>query len=187
VAEKLNNEPAKCLNYMRLDQIFMKTIPFYCLFIVLFFLGCSRNHNANISENHHDTTNILRSEDIIVASLENDFKEFLDKFNNDSIFQLESIRFPYISKYYIYDEDSYYEYIKDSIVKFIYPKNHSHLLIKEPKTNLTNEEVEMTVEYLNSCSAQVILRGMDSDLFYIFNFRNIDKRWYLIEIIDDSM
>ncbi len=108
-----------------------------------------------------------------------EFKEFLELFSLDSIFQLEHVVYPL--KYISVD-------IKDNEdIKLIKKEEWKslHFKIESDEQNLKIDGYKQLIE-IESSTAKVLIRGLDNGIYIDFIFEKRNESWFLIEWGDYS-
>jgi hypothetical protein len=151
---------------------------FKILFVLIAFLFLSCENKTT-----HKATEIeVVNEDV----LDEDFYEFIEKFNTDKTFQLSRIHFPYFSEFLDYDENN-----EDHVMNLnlISETEHQHLDLGDIKDKYSeNQEHTVQVEFYKDInSAAIIYKGIDNGIYVQFNFSQKDSKWYFMGVSDSSM
>lgn len=126
---------------------------FKILFVLIAFLFLSCENKTT-----HKATEIeVVNEDV----LDEDFYEFIEKFNTDKTFQLSRIHFPYYAEYLDYDDNNEdYEMHPNYVVE----TEHEHLDFGDLNSE-SDENQECTVRAeidSKMTSAKIIFQGVDN-------------------------
>ncbi len=106
------------------------------------------------------------------------FRAFIQRFNQDSLFQVSSIQFPLT---YIYRESVGKEHEK----KKIHQVEWKHISI-DWGTVREEEEKYKILTYWDNHTMKVYVRGLNSGIYYDYHFLEVDDRWRLIKWEDFS-
>lgn len=109
-----------------------------------------------------------------------DFDVFFKKFESDSVFQKEHIKFPLKNSYL---DDNYENFIREDITEAKY----RFLDFASDKDAMKQEYDKYTVEVTkHEDTVDYLLRGYDNGIMINITFSFINGCWYLIEIEDAS-
>jgi|SRR3954471_3659958 len=141
---------------------------------IVFFSSCSDEKEIkNDSKENHSTFVEENKKNTDTLGVEN-FDLFIEKFSNDSEFQVSRINFPLNVETYDIDDESYEKStIKKSEWKFFDLKN-----LDEKKIRKINRDVDNNY-ILN-------IQIMDTGVFVDYIFKSKNNEWILIKIVDKS-
>ena len=112
-----------------------------------------------------------------VANIDNNFKDFLELFNRDSIFQISRVKLPMTVEFA--DPEKDYEYSKEVINRQNYRK------LNFVKDDSPNPEYEQFIK-VNGNKATIEYRGIENGISGEYYFEKLDGKWTLITWIDSS-
>jgi len=145
---------------------------FYCL-VVIFVSSCNNtNSNSIINQpENNQLSNEIESEE--------DFRDFLSKFNSDSIFQINRVIFPL--NYHSLDDD--YNPISERIERNEYLKMNFEYSegFKDRDYDKYTQEI-----IINGDSAIIEIRGIENGIHSDVLFKKVKGKWYLKEIREES-
>ncbi len=148
-----------------MNRIFF--IPF--LVFILLLAGCNKKSKPKAKNKRFvDTTSLARTQN------REDFDIFLNRFQNDSIFQKERIIFPLKNTSYNTDTEHFYEIM-------IYEKEWQFMNLSNlPKNYIKN----ITKLNDNEFNYNIQIEDTGVNVNYIFKIHN--DKWYLVDIKDES-
>lgn len=158
-----------------------KIIVLKSIILLILFTNCKNDAQDLKIEKELKRSTTIRESKINKITNEENFNEFILKFNKDSIFQISRIDFPLKVK----ESDFEKEYRLSEIIiqKANYQKMDFTYLESYKKQEYDKFEQDIKIE---KNSAVIKIRGIDNGIFadYIFEKRN--GKWYLITWIDSS-
>jgi hypothetical protein len=149
-------------------------------FFILIFLGCRpeaiKIGEKTLTESKNELTEIK-----IPENVDEDFKDFLNYFSKDSIFQVSRVIFPL--RVLEVDENN----MIDSIEKSISKKEYTKLDFTYPKDALTREFDKYTQKIKTTENKTVVeIRGFDNGICTDFVFEKLNGKWFLKSWNDTS-
>ena len=147
-----------------------------CLLVVLLFVivGCKKEADVSVD-------NVSAAKDTIVVSqslvekpeCDADFNDFIKKFKNDTIFQVNHVKFPLVNSYL---DDNYDKVIRDDIAKdqfeIIDFSKHNELY----KLDFKQHHDSLFYRY----------RGTNNGIYVVMKFAFENDCWCLVAIEDSS-
>lgn len=110
-----------------------------------------------------------------LSELNEDFDEFLIKFDNDSIFQFSRIKFPLkIENFTNINYD--FETLSVDEKEWDFHKGE-----------ITVRKIIIEREIINKTYIKLHTQVSDTDIYVIYCFENFDGKWYLVKGIDKSL
>lgn len=165
----------------------MKRKIFFLLLptITILFISCNgKGQQSNRIEAEDTLSNAVEQADTTVVQLtqEEDFKRFIERFSNDSQFQLRRIKFP-ISVIVPDTGDEGMAPKEESIGKY----DWEQLDLSYDSTYLTRpyDQYYQVVRFKND-TAVVEIRGINNGIYADYYFSRIDDEWYLITLYEAS-
>lgn len=162
----------------------LKSLIFPCLFIFL-FISCSQGSGKKNTEQGVEKTEngtVGDNPDVLTASQEEVFEQFIRKFSTEESFQFERIKFP-IS---VIVPDTGHEGMApmhDSIGKY----DWELLDLSYDSTYLTRpyDQYYQVVRFRKD-TAVVEIRGINNGIYADYYFALINKKWYLVTLYEAS-
>jgi len=165
----------------------MKRKIFFLLLptITILFISCSgKGQKSNRIEAEDTLSNAVEQADTTVVQLtqEEDFKRFIERFSNDSQFQLRRIKFP-ISVIVPDTGDEGMAPKEESIGKY----DWEQLDLSYDSTYLTRpyDQYYQVVRFKND-TAVIEIRGINNGIYADYYFSKIEDEWYLITLYEAS-
>ncbi|HOO95811.1 MAG TPA: DUF4348 domain-containing protein [Proteiniphilum sp.] len=153
--------------------------------ITILFISCNgKGQQSNRIEEGDTISNAVEQTDTTVVQLtqEEDFRRFIERFSNDSQFQLRRIKFP-ISVIVPDTGDEGMAPKEESIGKY----DWEQLDLSYDSTYLTRpyDQYYQVVRFKND-TAVVEIRGINNGIYADYYFSRIDDEWYLITLYEAS-
>ena len=153
--------------------------------ITILFISCNGKGQQNNRIEEGDTiSNAVEQTDTTVVQLtqEEDFRRFIERFSNDSQFQLRRIKFP-ISVIVPDTGDEGMAPKEESIGKY----DWEQLDLSYDSTYLTRpyDQYYQVVRFKND-TAVVEIRGINNGIYADYYFSKIEDEWYLVTLYEAS-
>jgi hypothetical protein len=148
----------------------MRLILFASIYVLI--LGCERKNNSGKSIGL--SSDSLLDQDSLHHRIDDDFGTFISEFNQDSVFQFSRVRFPLTIKTYDTNSFSYLER-EMSIEEWNFVKV------------LEIEDIEHKIIPLSSEEVRLEFFKEDSGIGVSYMFKKLQSKWFLVEIVDDSI
>lgn len=165
----------------------MKRKIFFLLLptITILFISCNgKGQQSNRIEAEDTLSNAVEQADTTVVQLtqEEDFKRFIERFSNDSQFQLRRIKFP-ISVIVPDTGDEGMAPKEESIGKY----DWEQLDLSYDSTYLTRpyDQYYQVVRFKND-TAVIEIRGINNGIYADYYFSKIEDEWYLVTLYEAS-
>ena len=147
------------------------------LFFVFLFVNCSGNGKGNREQEGKDTAFAQKNRK---QTRQEDFYQFLDKFNSKRIFQLERIVFPIT----VSAPDANRIALEPTEEKI--EKKDWELLDLSYDSTYTTRDFDKYTQTVNfrKDTAHVALRGIDNGIYADYYFKLIDGEWFLVTLVE---
>jgi hypothetical protein len=144
----------------------------YLVFIAFMLFSCRTETTKQNEINNQKISNVRDEED---------FTLFLEKFGEDSVFQLSRISFPI--SYYKID-------IEDNKEEFVYQKNDFWYIDFSKDISAANKQTdafESLTKMDGDAKATYIRKGIDNGIRMEYYFeRNEKGEWWMVKVVDNS-
>lgn len=156
-------------------MIIRSYIIFFLAFIL--FIACGDTSKTSLNKQlGNENSNAIPTKEFI----DSDFNLFIDKFSNDSTFQLSRTKFPLKIRWYDIDNDNDY----------IFYENKSNFEIidfrKKKSTGVDNQWEQKINLDTNNTSAIIEIKGIENGILVNYFFEKINGAWILTAIEDIS-
>lgn len=153
--------------------------------ITILIISCGGNNQRSNSIDEGDTlSNAVEETDTMVVQLseEADFMRFVERFSNDSQFQLRRIKFP-ISVIVPDTGDEGMAPKEESIGRY----DWEQLDLSYDSTYLTRpyDQYYQVVRFKND-TAVIEIRGINNGIYADYYFSKIEDEWYLVTLYEAS-
>lgn len=153
---------------------------FLYIILVLIQTGCKLETGETEIEESKENNKLL-IDNHLPENVDEDFKNFLDYFSKDSIFQISRVSFPI--KVLEVDENNMFE----SVEKIINRKEYTTLNFEYPKDALTREFGRYTQKIKRKNNVSIVeIRGVDNGIYSDFFFEKVNGKWILKSWNDKS-
>lgn len=110
-----------------------------------------------------------------------EFYLFISKFNDDSIYQLESIAFPLVTTTLTGDPtDNNYE------TNTIEKNEYRLIRFTSQNSNILDGEIILTHKVINSTHRSILVQQEDTGIHIEYFFEHLKQRWILQKVVDAS-
>jgi hypothetical protein len=142
------------------------------------FLNCKEAERKEMTPQKKEVKKNIQIEEECLQ----DFEQFFENFSKDSIFQKSRIKLPL--SYISYDYESSEEPIIENITNIT---NFKYINFSMDSSAMKKEYDKFEIEKRKTKDGMIYKRvGFDNGIYISYEFKIIDKCWYLIKITDES-
>lgn len=153
---------------------------FILFFLLLLLGGCVNSNNTNCNNGKQS---FCQSLDTTAFNVE-DFSEFIKKFHSDTLFQQH--RLSKVVTGYNSDDDTLFEN-NDSIMNYSWTAQELIIYLKWINEDKIKSEYETTITIVSDSVITEKIYIPQSSCFYDLKFSTIEEKWFLTDLIVNTL